>query len=71
MGGKAQLAAYAPTHPTPLRPSEPRQVGLRKYASVRRGTFGMDGKKRIAVLRANGAILGEGRGGGGGGWGAG
>ncbi|GBF99919.1 serine protease chloroplastic, partial [Raphidocelis subcapitata] len=35
------------------------KVGLRKYAAVRRGTFGMDGKKRIAVLRANGAILGQ------------
>ncbi|KAI8476080.1 MAG: peptidase family S49-domain-containing protein [Monoraphidium minutum] len=34
------------------------KVGLRKYASVRRGTFGLDGKKRIAVLRTNGAILG-------------
>lgn len=34
------------------------QVGLRKYASVRRSTFGLDGKKRIAVLRASGAILG-------------
>jgi hypothetical protein len=35
------------------------KVGLRKYAAVRRGTFGLDGKKRIAVLRTSGAILGE------------
>ncbi|KAF8059999.1 hypothetical protein HT031_004937 [Scenedesmus sp. PABB004] len=35
------------------------KVGLRRYAKVSRGPFKLDGKKRVAVLRAGGAILGK------------
>lgn len=41
------------------KPDAVAKVGLRKYASVRPSTFGIGGgKKRIAVLRCGGAILG-------------
>lgn len=46
-------------HPRPHPPWQVRRVGVRKYASVNRSTFGLHGKKVIAVLRASGAILGE------------
>lgn len=36
-----------------------RKVGLSRYGKVSRTAFGLNGKKRIAVLRAGGAILGE------------
>lgn len=36
-----------------------RKVGLSRYSRVSRTAFGLNGKKRIAVLRAGGAILGE------------
>jgi len=35
-----------------------RRVSIRKYAACNRSTFGLHGKKVIAVLRASGAILG-------------
>lgn len=35
------------------------KVGLSRYGKVSRTAFGLNGKKRIAVLRAGGAILGE------------
>eukprot|EP00879_Flechtneria_rotunda_P016300 GHRR01017055.1.p1 GENE.GHRR01017055.1~~GHRR01017055.1.p1 ORF type:complete len:674 (+),score=260.41 GHRR01017055.1:690-2711(+) len=35
------------------------KVGLSKYSRVSRSAFGLNGKKRIAVLRAGGAILGK------------
>lgn len=34
------------------------QVGLKKYASVSPTAFGLVGKKRLAVIRAAGAIVG-------------
>lgn len=36
-----------------------RKVGLKKYASVSPGAFGLKGKKVVAVLRASGAIVGS------------
>ncbi len=38
------------------------QVGLKKYSSVSPTAFGMVGRKRIAVIRAAGAIVGGGGG---------
>lgn len=35
------------------------KVGLSRYSKVSRSAFGLNGKKRIAVLRAGGAILGK------------
>eukprot|EP00882_Tetradesmus_deserticola_P001055 GHRQ01001141.1.p1 GENE.GHRQ01001141.1~~GHRQ01001141.1.p1 ORF type:complete len:653 (+),score=373.33 GHRQ01001141.1:173-1960(+) len=35
------------------------KVGLSRYSKVSRGAFGLNGKKRIAVLRAGGAIVGK------------
>ena len=34
------------------------QVGLKKYSSVSPTAFGLVGKKRLAVIRAAGAIVG-------------
>ena len=34
------------------------QAGLKKYASVSPTAFGLVGKKRLAVIRAAGAIVG-------------
>ena len=34
------------------------QVGLKKYASVSPSAFGLGGRKRLAVIRAAGAIVG-------------
>ena len=34
------------------------QVGLKKYASVSPSAFGLVGRKRIAVIRSAGAIVG-------------
>ena len=34
------------------------QVGLKKYASVSPRAFGLAGRKRLAVIRAAGAIVG-------------
>ena len=34
------------------------QVGLKKYAAVSAKAFGLVGKKRLAVIRAAGAIVG-------------
>jgi hypothetical protein len=42
-----------------LQEDEVAKVGLSRYAKVSRSAFGLNGKKRIAVLRAGGAILGE------------
>jgi len=36
-----------------------RRVGVRKYSKVGRSAFLLHGKKRIAVLRAGGAITGD------------
>lgn len=36
-----------------------RKVGIKKYQKVSPSAFGLNGKKRIAVLRTAGAILGE------------
>jgi hypothetical protein len=36
-----------------------RKVGLSRYGRVSRSAFGLNGKKRVAVLRTAGAILGE------------
>jgi protease-4 len=43
------------------------KVGLSKYSKVSRTAFALNGKKRIAILRAGGAILGKAAGGVGGG----
>jgi hypothetical protein len=42
-----------------LQEDEVAKVGLSRYSKVSRSAFGLNGKKRIAVLRAGGAILGE------------
>lgn len=42
-----------------LQEDQVRKVGLSRYSRVSRTAFGLNGKKRIAVLRAGGAILGE------------
>ena len=34
------------------------QVGLKKYANVSPSAFGLGGRKRLAVIRAAGAIVG-------------
>jgi hypothetical protein len=36
-----------------------RKVSVRKYSKVGRSAFHLNGKKKIAILRASGAILGE------------
>lgn len=36
-----------------------RKVGIKRYSKVNRSAFNLNGKKRIAVLRAGGAILGR------------
>ena len=38
------------------------QVKLKKYARLSPGTFGLYGRKRIAIIRAAGAISGSGGG---------
>lgn len=43
----------------PSQDDQVRKVGLSRYSRVSRTAFGLNGKKRIAVLRAGGAILGE------------
>lgn len=43
----------------PVQEDQVRKVGLSRYGRVSRTAFGLNGKKRIAVLRAGGAILGE------------
>lgn len=42
-----------------LQEDQVRKVGLSRYSRVSRTAFGLNGKKRIAVLRAGGAILSE------------
>lgn len=45
------------------KPDELRRVGIRKYSAVGRSAFGLNGRKKIAVLRTAGAIIGSSRGG--------
>lgn len=47
------------------KPDQVRKVGLRKYASVSPSAFGLSGKKRVALLRTSGAIVGASASGGG------
>jgi hypothetical protein len=42
-----------------LQEDQVAKVGLSRYSKVSRSAFGLNGKKRIAILRAGGAILGE------------
>lgn len=44
-----------------VQDDEVAKVGLSKYSRVSRSAFGLNGKKRIAVLRAGGAIVGMSR----------
>lgn len=43
----------------PVQEDQVCKVGLSRYSKVSRTAFGLNGKKRIAVLRAGGAILGK------------